>query len=131
MLVCVLGHIQIIIDEGGATSGECSILQNDNEVQVASVYIFPNKAAYENYQNGLAVKLRPEGIRLFYETKKVIRFERTIAEIGFVYNSSIEYSIASIVPFIKFTGNCLEVMQFYHTALGGEIDIKVLFEFFE
>lgn len=80
------GHIKVIIDEGGALSGEFAVIQDETGVRVASSYIFPSREAYENYTTGLALTLKRDGVVRFVETQKVLRFDRTVGEIGYVYH---------------------------------------------
>lgn len=78
------GHIQAVVDAGGL-SGEYNVLRNDDPtettIRVASVYLFPNLEALSEYQNGVAITLRQEGVKLFVETNKVIKFDRYIGTI--------------------------------------------------
>ena len=78
------GHIQAVVDAGGL-SGEYNVLRNDEPtettIRVASVYLFPNLEALSEYQNGVAITLRQEGIKLFVETNKVIKFDRYVGTI--------------------------------------------------
>jgi hypothetical protein len=84
------GHIQAVVEEGGAVCGEFSILQDTAEVKVQSAYLFSSMAALEGYFNGVASRLRQEGISMFVETNKVLKFERFIGDVMFEYKS-VEY----------------------------------------
>lgn len=118
------GHIKKVVDEGGALSGDFSILQTEDMTQVVSSFIFSNKMAYEEYAAGVAVRLRPEGVSLFVETKKVTKFDRMITEIKHSYRNTVEYSLAEVTPYLYFNGNCRQAMEFYKSCFeGSSLDI--------
>jgi hypothetical protein len=119
------GHIQKIVDEGGAIEGDVSIVQGTDVVKVASVFIFPSMTVCEEYMTGLAVRLRPEGVAKFVDTNKVASFERMISEVKHWYKPTIEYSLAEITPYLYFNGNCREALEFYETCFGGKLEIMV------
>lgn len=80
------GHVQALIDEGGALSGEVVILQDSEGTRVCSNYIFPSMETYEAYANGeVAKRLRADGVARFVETQKVAKFERMLGPISFSY----------------------------------------------
>ena len=81
------GHIQAVVDEGGALSGEYVIHMDDPEVKVSSIYEFPDMSTYEAYCSNVAPKLRAEGVALFVETNKVI-FQRILGKINFSHTKS-------------------------------------------
>ena len=78
------GHVQAIIDRGGALDCTISVYDNGDSVVVESRYTFPSKSEYDGYCNGLALELRAEGIALWVDTEKV-KFERKTGEIVFKY----------------------------------------------
>lgn len=80
------GHVQALVERGSALSAEVQVIQGD-EFRVSASYIFANLASYDTYVNGLALELRVEGIQKFVDTKKAIKFERSIGEIKFFIKS--------------------------------------------
>ena len=83
------GHVQALIDEGGAESGEVVLLDGgkDGQRRVSSNYIFPSREVLDTYtKSGVASRLRGEGIVKFVETKKVVQFERLVGPISFYYS---------------------------------------------
>jgi hypothetical protein len=126
------GHIQAVVHAGGL-SGEYNVLKNDDpnetNVYVASVYLFPTLEALHGYQNGIAVTLREEGVKLFVETKKVIKFDRYIGAIVSVINenetSKTPLSPVDISPYLMFDGQCREAMTFYRQCLQGDLQLTV------
>ncbi|CAM9372949.1 unnamed protein product, partial [Ectocarpus fasciculatus] len=75
------GHIRRVVEEGGALQGDFSIASGQDTVQVISSFVFPDRKACDAYINGLAVTLRPEGVKLFVDTQKVLKFDRVISDL--------------------------------------------------
>jgi hypothetical protein len=62
------------------------VLEEAEETKICASYIFPDRATFETYANGpVAARLRADGIALFGETKKALKFERLIGTVGFCY----------------------------------------------
>ena len=83
------GHVQALIDEGGALSGEVVQLDASPEgvSRVASNYIFPSRGAVDSYAGSeVAARLRGEGVSMFMDTQKVVSFERLVGPIIFQYS---------------------------------------------
>ena len=83
------GHVQALIDEGGALSGEVVHLDDaaEGESRVASNYVFPSRAALDAYAGSdVAARLRGEGVSMFVDTQKVKQFERLVGPIVFQYS---------------------------------------------
>lgn len=83
------GHVQALIDEGGALSGEVVQLDSSPEgvSRVASNYIFPSRGVLDSYAGSeVAARLRGEGVSMFVDTKKVESFERLVGPIIFQYS---------------------------------------------
>jgi hypothetical protein len=68
------GHCAAVVREGGALSGEVSVL--DDGV-VESRYLFGSRADFAAYEAGPAIALRAEGIRLF-PPEQGVRFGRSL-----------------------------------------------------
>jgi PhnB protein len=125
------GHIEAVVNAGGL-SGEYNVLKNDDpnesNIQVASVYLFPNLEALHGYQNGLAITLRQDGIKRFVETNKVVNFDRYIGTIVNVTNTEKTKTLLypmDISPYLMFDGQCREAMNFYHQCLQGDLRLMV------
>jgi hypothetical protein len=56
------GHCAAIVREGGALSGEVTLVEDGT---VESRYVFGSRADYDAYESGPGVRLRAEGIRRF------------------------------------------------------------------
>ena len=56
------GHVLAVVREGGALSGEVTVLDDGT---VESRYIFGSRAAFDAYEAGPGVALRAESVRLF------------------------------------------------------------------
>ena len=83
------GHVQALIDEGGAVSGEVVQLDASPEgvSRVASNYIFPSRAAVDAYAGSeVASRMRGEGVSMFVDTQKVMSFERLVGPVVFQYS---------------------------------------------
>jgi hypothetical protein len=68
------GHCAAVVREGGALSGEVTVL--DGGV-VESRYLFGSRADFAAYETGAAVRLRAESARLF-PPELGVRFVRSI-----------------------------------------------------
>jgi hypothetical protein len=80
------GHIQALIDEGGALSGEIVVLEEPEGTRICSSYIFPSMTTFEAYSTGeVAKRLRADGIARFVDTQKVVKFERMVGAVAFIY----------------------------------------------
>ena len=81
------GHVRAVVVRGGALSAEIIILdagedeKKGMEVVVESSYLFPSRAALEEYQVGPALELKAEGKALFIDTGK-ISFTRTTGRVA-------------------------------------------------
>jgi hypothetical protein len=90
------GHVQALIDEGGALSGEVVLLDSTSATatctsegvsRVASNYIFPTREVLDAYAGGeVAARLRGEGVSMFVDTQKVVSFERLVGPVVFQYS---------------------------------------------
>lgn len=121
------GHIQAVVNAGGL-AGEYNILHNDdpNIIQVASMYLFPHMDALNSYFNGVATVLRADGIRLFVETNKVLKFERYVGNIRNATNGEDKSLLpVDIAPYLMFNGQCRDAMNFYNSCFEGELQIMV------
>ncbi len=56
------GHCAAIVKQGGALSGEVTVLEDGI---VESRYVFGSRADYDAYASGSGVQLRAEGVRRF------------------------------------------------------------------
>jgi hypothetical protein len=56
------GHSAAIVREGGALSGEVTLLEDGT---VESRYLFGSRADYDAYESGPGVALRADGVRRF------------------------------------------------------------------
>jgi hypothetical protein len=56
------GHVLAVVREGGAISGEVTVLENGT---VESRYLFESRAAFDAYEAGPGIALRADGARLF------------------------------------------------------------------
>lgn len=56
------GHCAAIVKQGGALSGEVTLLEDGT---VESRYVFGSRADYDAYETGPGVPLRADGIRRF------------------------------------------------------------------
>ena len=81
------GHVQAIIDRGGALECAIVVYEIEDRVIVESRYTFPSRAEYDAYCNGLALELRSEGVALWVDTGKV-KFERKTGDIVFTYGKT-------------------------------------------
>ncbi len=70
------GHLQAIVRDGGALSGELTVF-DDGPVETR--YLFASRAAFEAYQEGAAVALRADAARLFPPSSGV-RLSRALGE---------------------------------------------------
>jgi hypothetical protein len=77
-----LGHAQALVERGSALTAEVQVLQGD-EFRVTASYVFANQSSYDTYANGLALELRGDGVTRFVDTKKAVKFERSIGEVIF------------------------------------------------
>lgn len=76
------GHVDAVV-EGGAHSGMIVRLDPDAEgdpPRVQTVYLFPNRAAFDRYVRETAPALREDGIKRFGSIGGV-SFSRTIGEV--------------------------------------------------
>ncbi len=56
------GHCAAIVKQGGALSGEVTVLEDGI---VESRYVFGSRADYDAYASGSGIQLRAEGVRRF------------------------------------------------------------------
>jgi hypothetical protein len=56
------GHVLAVVREGGALSGEVTVLDSG---AVESRYLFESRAAFDAYEAGPGIALRADGTRLF------------------------------------------------------------------
>lgn len=56
------GHVHAVVRDGGALSGEVTVLEDGT---VESRYLFGSRAAFDAYEAGPGVALRADGARLF------------------------------------------------------------------
>jgi hypothetical protein len=56
------GHCAAIVREGGALSGEVTLLEDGT---VDSRYLFGSRADYDAYESGPGIHLRADGVRRF------------------------------------------------------------------
>lgn len=78
------GHIQAIVDEGGACVARVEQRGNPEEgvACVKSVYVFPSRDAFAAYETGLAPKLREDGIRRYGPTsERPVAFSREVVDV--------------------------------------------------
>ena len=61
------GHALAVVREGGAISGEVTVLDSGGSAlgAIESRYLFESRAAFDAYEAGPGVALRADGARLF------------------------------------------------------------------
>ncbi len=70
------GHALAVVREGGALSGEVTILEDGS---VESRYLFGSREAFDAYEAGPASALRADGARLF-PPESGVRLVRSLGE---------------------------------------------------
>ena len=85
-MCCAPGHVEEVCRVGGALNAHVvEVDSDDGELKVLVHYIFPSRAQFDTYAAEHAPRLREEGVRLFGETGKALKFERTLGEMDFQF----------------------------------------------
>lgn len=81
------GHVQEVVEKGGAVSAEVLDLDvaEGGESKVVSTYVFPSRAAFDNYVAKVAPELRKDGVERF--GKRDVSFSRTIGSCVFSHSA--------------------------------------------